>query len=212
MILFNNFKIQYEILKNEIDTAVQRVLNSGWYILGEELESFEKEFAKYIGTEFCIGVASGTEAIALALMALEVVPNDEVITANVTAFPTITGIMQAGAKPVVVDIKPDSGLMDAQKIEQKITKKTKAILPVHLYGQVCNMDDISVIANKYGLKVIEDCAQAAGSSFHNKKAGMFSDCSAFSFYPTKNLGAYGDAGAIVTNNENIAEKLRFLRN
>jgi len=212
MILFNNLKYQYENLKQDIDAALQRVLKSGWYILGKEVESFEDEFAKYIGTNHCVGVASGTEAIALSLMAAEIGNGSEVITANMTAFPTITGILQAGATPVVVDICSEDGLIDHNKIEERISSKTKAIIPVHLYGQSCNMDRIIEIANKYDLKVIEDCAQSIGTAFKGEKTGSLGCCGAFSFYPTKNLGACGDAGAITTNDENIFKKLLLLRN
>jgi dTDP-4-amino-4,6-dideoxygalactose transaminase len=212
MILFNDFRQEYHAVRQEIDEALQRVLHSGWYILGKEGEAFEKEFAAYIGAKYGVGVANGTEAIALALLSLGIGRGDEVITANITAFPTITGIMQAGATPVVVDINPEDGLMDCSKIEAKITSSTKAIVPVHLYGQCCDMEQIKSVADKYGLKIVEDCAQAAGSEYKHKKAGVWGDVAAFSFYPTKNLGAYGDAGAIVTDNQEIYEKLLSLRN
>ena len=212
MILFNDFSKEPQVLKQEIHRAIQRVVDSGWFILGKELEAFESDFAQYIGTRYCIGVASGTEAIALALMALNVGNGDEVITTNLTAFPTITGILQSGAKPVVVDIFSSNGLIDDQKIESKITKKTKAIVPVHLYGQSCNLAAIADIAEKYKLYVVEDCAQSTGATFNGTKCGAIGDCGAFSFYPTKNLGAYGDGGAITTNNEAVYTQLLALRN
>ncbi|MDR1699139.1 MAG: DegT/DnrJ/EryC1/StrS family aminotransferase [Prevotellaceae bacterium] len=212
MIAFNNFKAEYFSLQKEIDNAVQRVLQSGWYILGKEGEAFEQEFAAYIGADYCVGVANGTEAIALALMCLEIGAGDEVITTNLTAFPTITGIMQAGATSVVIDINPEDGLLNPTLIEARITPATKAIVPVHLYGQCCDMDTINAIAQKHGLKVVEDCAQAAGSEYRGKKAGVLGDLATFSFYPTKNLGAYGDAGAITTNSKVLYEKLLSLRN
>jgi dTDP-4-amino-4,6-dideoxygalactose transaminase len=212
MILFNDFRQEYHSVKEEIDEALRRVLSSGWYILGKEGEAFEKEFAAYIGAKYCVGVANGTEAIALALLSMDIGRGCEVITSNITAFPTITGIMQAGAKPVVTDINKEDGLMDCSAIEAKITSATKAIVPVHLYGQCCDMEQIKSIADKHGLKIVEDCAQATGSEYKNKKAGLWGDAAAFSFYPTKNLGAYGDAGAIVTDNEEIYEKLLSLRN
>jgi len=212
MIPFNDFKTQYLNIKKEIDSAVQEVLDSGWFILGKKLEFFENEFAKYIGTNFCVGVASGTEAITLSLMALDIKNGNEVITTNMTAFPTITGILQAGAIPVVVDIFERDGLIDYNKIEKKINHKTKAILPVHLYGQSCHMDEIIKIAKKYNLKIVEDCAQAVGATFQNKKVGSLGDCGAFSFYPTKNLGAYGDGGAVTTNDEITYQKLISMRN
>lgn len=212
MIPFNDFKQEVQVLKEEINGAIQKVLDSGWFILGKELEAFESDFAQYIGTSFCIGVASGTEAIALALMALNIGEGDEVITTNLTAFPTITGILQSGAKPVVVDILSSNGLIDYQKIESKISEKTKAIVPVHLYGQSCNLTAIENIAQKYKLYIVEDCAQSTGATFNGNKCGSLGDCGAFSFYPTKNLGAYGDGGAITTNDEAVYTKLLALRN
>lgn len=212
MIQVTDLQKQYNLLKTELNTAVQRVLDSGWFILGKECELFEKEFAEYLNIKYCIGVANGTEAIALSLMALNIGENHEVITTNITAFPTITGILQAGAKPVVIEIDPNTGLMDISKIEERITRNTKAILPVHLYGQSCDMDKITEIAEKHNLSVIEDCAQSAGTVYKDKYTGNFGHCAAFSFYPTKNLGAYGDGGLVATNDKTIAEKLLKLRN
>ena len=212
MILFNDFISEYHALKSEIDGAIARVLESGWFILGNELEQFESELADFLGAKYCVGVASGTDALTLSLMALEIGPGDEVITANMTAFPTITGILNAGATPVVVDVQLEDGLINPQAIRAQITSQTKAIIPVHLYGQACDMAAIRHIAGECGLKVIEDCAQACGATFRGKRVGNFGECGAFSFYPTKNLGAYGDAGAIVTNDENIYQRLRALRN
>ena len=212
MILFNDFSKEPALLKQEIQLAIQKVLDSGWFILGKELETFESDFARYIGTQYCIGVASGTEAIALALMAYNIGDGHEVITTNLTAYPTITGILQSGAQPVVVDIFGDSGLIDYRKIEDKITPKTKAIVPVHLYGQSCHMEEIKNIAQIHNLVVIEDCAQSTGATFQAKKCGAIGNCGAFSFYPTKNLGAYGDGGAITTNDEVVYNKLMALRN
>jgi dTDP-4-amino-4,6-dideoxygalactose transaminase len=212
MILFNDFSKEPVFLKKEIKQAIKKVLDSGWFILGKELKEFEENFAKYIGVNYCIGVASGTEAIALALTALNIGPGDEVITTNLTAFPTITGIIQSGAKPVVVDIISSTGLIDFQKIQSKITSETKAIVPVHLYGQICNLDEIKLIASQNNLVIVEDCAQSAGATYNGLKGGSIGDCGAFSFYPTKNLGAYGDGGAITTNNEEVYIKLLSLRN
>jgi dTDP-4-amino-4,6-dideoxygalactose transaminase len=212
MILLNDFKKQYSVLKEEIDSAISRVLESGWYILGKELELFETEFADFIGVPYCVGVASGTEAIALSLMASGIKPGDEVITSCFTAYPTITGIMQAGAIPVLVDVNPGDGLMDVNQITAKISGKTRAILPVHLYGQSCDMDAVLSIAGSHHLKVIEDCAQSAGATYKGRQTGSYGICSAFSFYPTKNLGALGDAGAVVTHDKKIYEKLLSLRN
>ena len=212
MILLNDFKRQYSGIKQEIDAAVSRVLDSGWYILGKELDLFEKEFASWLDVPYCAGVASGTEAIALSLMALGIGKGDEVITSCFTAFPTITGIMQAGATPVPADVNPEDGLINPAQIEKKITKKTKAIIPVHLYGQSCNMTQIMKLASDHGLFVVEDCAQSVGATYEGKKTGTIGICSAFSFYPTKNLGAIGDAGAVVTTDKTIYEKIVSLRN
>jgi len=212
MILFNDFSKEPQVLKQEIQHAIQRVVDSGWFILGKELEAFESDFANYIGIRYCVGVASGTEAIALALMAYNIGDGDEVITTNLTAFPTITGVLQSGAKPVVVDIFSDNGLIDYRRIQKKITTNTKAIIPVHLYGQSCNLDEIKKIAERNHLLVIEDCAQSNGATFNDIKCGAIGDCGAFSFYPTKNLGAYGDGGAITTNSEAVYTNLLALRN
>ncbi|MBT3538545.1 DegT/DnrJ/EryC1/StrS family aminotransferase [Candidatus Parcubacteria bacterium] len=212
MIPFVDFKTQYSNLKGEIDEAVHRVLDSGWYILGNEVKAFEQEFASYIGTKYCIGVASGTEAIALSLMALGIHPGDEVITTDITAYPTITAIAQSGAVPVLVDVHKEDGLIDVSKIEQYITPKTKAIVPVHLYGQSCDIDAIKLIADKHNLTIVEDCAQAAGAVYKEKKVGSIGSCAAFSFYPTKNLGAYGDGGAITTDSDEIYNQLIAMRN
>ncbi len=212
MILFNDLKRETESLREEILRAVARVLDSGWFVLGKEVDSFESNFAGYLGSRYCVGVASGTEAIALALMAHGIGVGDEVITTNLTAFPTITGIMQSGAKPVVADIDASTGLIDPVRIEAKITPSTKAVVPVHLYGQSCDLDVIAGIAERHGLVMIEDCAQAAGATYKGRKVGTFGHCGAFSFYPTKNLGAVGDGGAIVTTSELIYRKLLSLRN
>jgi dTDP-4-amino-4,6-dideoxygalactose transaminase len=212
MIYFNDINTQYLKIKKEINSSIKEVLESGWYIMGPKLENFEKEFAHYIGAEYCVGVASGTEAIALALLALNISDGDEVITTNVTAYPTIVGINQSGAKPVVVDIFSESGLIDYNRIEEKITAKTKAILPVHLYGQSCDMKKILEIAGRHNLFLVEDCAQSVGASYEGSKTGIFGKCSAFSFYPTKNMGAFGDGGAIATNDEGTYKKLLKLRN
>jgi len=212
MILFNDFSKEPGILKKEINAAIRQVVDSGWFILGKNLEAFEGNFAQYIGTKYAVGVASGTEAIALALMAHQIGPGDEVITTNLTAFPTITGILQSGAKPVVVDIIGPTGLIDYQKIQHKITAQTRAIVPVHLYGQSCNLDEIKSIALQNRLIVVEDCAQSTGATYRGKKCGSIGDCGAFSFYPTKNLGAYGDGGAVTTNDEAVYTKLLSLRN
>jgi len=212
MILFNDLSSEYLSIKQGIDKAILSVLKKGWFILGEEAKHFEREFAQYLGVQYCVGVGSGTDAITLSLIALGVSPGDEVITTSLTAFPTITGIVNSGAVPQVVDILPDTGLLNPFEIERIINEKTKAIVPVHLYGQCCDMDSIMELSKSYKLKIIEDCAQACGAEFKGNKAGSIADCGAFSFYPTKNLGAYGDGGAIVTDDEKIYEKLKLLRN
>jgi dTDP-4-amino-4,6-dideoxygalactose transaminase len=209
---FNNFQGEHKVISKEINSAINDVINSGWFVLGEKVKIFEEEFAKYIGTKFCVGCASGTEAIALSLMSFDIKAGDEVITTDITAFPTIVGILMTGAKPVVVDIKPDNGLMDCKKIEGVISPKTKAVIPVHLYGQCVDMASLKHIANKHNLLIVEDCAQSAGSEYKGKKAGTFGEVSAFSFYPTKNLGAYGDGGAVCTDDKGIYDKLLAVRN
>jgi len=212
LIKFNNFNTEYNFIKSEIDTSIARVISSGWYILGIELSNFEKLFSKYLGANYCVGVGSGTDALTISLMSLNIGKGDEVITTSLTAYPTITGILNSGAKPVLVDVYKSNALMDVEKIEAKINKKTKAIMPVHLYGQSCDMNMITKIAKKHNLAVVEDCAQATGALYKGKKVGTIGDCGAFSFYPTKNLGAYGDGGAIVTNSEKIYLKAKLYRN
>lgn len=210
-ISFSGLLEQYQSIQDEIDTAVVRVFKSGWYILGRELENFEKEFASYCGVGYVVGCASGTEAIALALMALDIKEGDEVITVPNTAVPTVSAISMVGATPVFVDVN-DYYLMDTGKIEKAITRRTKAILPVHLYGQIADMDEIVDIARQYNLEVVEDACQAHGAEYKGRKAGSIGDVGCFSFYPTKNLGCYGDGGAVTTNSKAIYEQLLMLRN
>jgi dTDP-4-amino-4,6-dideoxygalactose transaminase len=212
MILFNDFKAHYAAVRELVEPAVQRVLESGWYILGKELQQFETRFAEWLGCSHAVGVASGTEAIALALMAAGIGPGDEVITTNLTAYPTIVGIEQAGAKPVVVDIEPDSGLIDPVAIASNIGPRTRAIVPVHLYGQCCDMDAIMVLATAFNLEVIEDCAQSTGATWNGQQSGTFGRFGCFSFYPSKNLGAFGDGGAVVAHSAADAQRLCELRN
>lgn len=210
MINFGDLKRNYFSIKKETDEAVERVLSSGWFILGKELESFEKEFANYCGKKYGVGVGNGTQALELALKSFGIGNGDEVITIPNTSPFTVLGIIESGAKPVFVDVGEDY-LIDVKKIEKAINEKTKAIIPVHLYGQACDMALIIEIAEKHNLIVIEDCCQAHGAEYNGKKVPV-SDIGAFSFYPSKNLGAFGDAGIIVTNNEKINEKIRALRN
>ncbi|MBI4707812.1 MAG: DegT/DnrJ/EryC1/StrS family aminotransferase [Candidatus Omnitrophica bacterium] len=202
---------EYENEKHEIHAAIEKVLNSGRLILGDSVKNFEEAFAGYCGVNFGVGVNSGTDALFLGLKALGVGAGDEVITVANTAVPTVSAIVATGAKPVFVDINPATYLMDTTLIETVITEKTKCILPVHLYGQCVDMKSVNDIASAYGLKVLEDCAQSHGASFNGKKAGSMSTLSAFSFYPTKVLGGFGDGGMIITGDENLYKKLRRLR-
>ena len=211
MILCSNPKAQYLSYKNEIDAALRRVVDKGWYILGEEVKAFEMEFAAYIGVDHAVGVGSGTEAIHLALMACGIGPGDEVITVSHTAVATIAAIELAGATPVFVDIEPYFYTINASYIEKLITARTKAIIPVHLYGQPADIQKVLEIAQKHKLRVIEDCAQAHGARFEDKRVGSFGDLGCFSFYPTKNLGALGDGGMVITNDQNLADRVRALR-
>lgn len=202
---------QYRAIKSMIDERVLSVLASGSYILGTEVAAFEKEFSFYNKTKYTVGLNSGTDALYLALKAAGITKGDEVITTPVTFIATVETIVRTGATPVFVDIRESDSNMDAQKIEAKITPKTKAIVPVHLYGFACDLDAIHKIAKKRRLKVIEDCAQSVGAFIGNVRVGTTSDAGCFSFYPTKNLGAFGDGGALVTNDDKLAEKVRVLR-
>ncbi len=202
---------QYQTYKEEIDLAIARVLKSGWYVLGEEVKAFEKEFAEYQGVKHAIGVGSGTEALHLALAALGVGRGDEVITVSHTAVATVSAIELTGAKPVLVDIDSEYFTLDAAKLEAAITPRTKAIIAVHLYGQAAPIHEVIAMAKTRGIKVIEDCAQATGTQIQGVKAGSIADVGCFSFYPTKNLGAIGDGGALVTNDDDIAKKIQLLR-
>lgn len=212
IIPFTDLSGQYHSIKDEVDNAIKEVLDSGWYILGKKVEQFEKNFANYCQARYGIGVANGTDAIHLALLACGIGKGDEVITVSNTATPTVLAITYTGARPAFVDIDPESYTIDVNKIEENITKKTKAILPVHLYGQPADMDPILELSQKYDLKVIEDACQAHGAEYKGKKVGAIGDIGCFSFYPTKNLGGYGDGGMVVTNNEELDDKLRMLRN
>lgn len=208
---FVNYPLQYENLKEEIDQAVKRILESGDLILRKDVEDFEKSLANFLRVKHVIGVNSCTDGLIFSLMAAGIKPDDEVITVSHTFFATIEAVHHVGARPILVDIKDDF-LIDADKIKEKITPKTKAIIPVHLNGRVCQMDKILEIAEKYNLKIIEDSAQALGAEFIGKRAGSFGTAGCFSFYPAKILGCLGDGGAVSTNNDEIAEKLRLLRN
>lgn len=206
-----NLALQYRAHEKAIQNAVNRVLESGWYILGKEVATFEEEFSAYIGASHAIGVGSGTDAVALALRACGVQAGDEVITVSHTAVATIAAIEQIGALPVFADIAPQSRCMDPKSIPALISAKTKALVPVHIYGQPAAMHEIMEIARQYGLKVIEDCAQAHGAMIAGQQVGTFGDAAAFSFYPTKNLGACGDGGAVTSNDDTVANHCRWLR-
>ncbi len=212
MIPMVDLKNQFRTIKKDIIRVVTEILESSHYILGEKVSELEKKISEYIGTEYAIAVASGTDALHLAIDALDIGPGDEVLTTPFTFFATAEAILYTGATPVFVDIEPDTFNIDAGQIENHITKKTKAILPVHLFGHPANMNDIVKIARKYKLKVIEDCAQSFGAEFNGKKTGSFGDAGCFSFYPSKNLGAYGDGGMITINKASSAEIIKQLRN
>ena len=203
---------QYVTIKAEIDTAVHRVLDSGWFILGAEVEAFEREFAAYCDVGHAVGVGNGTDALMLALKALDVGPGDEVITVPMTAAFGAFAITMNGATPVFVDIEPGTANMDTALLERAITPRTKAIMPVHLYGQAADLAPIMAIAARHGVPVVEDSAQAHGALFDGKRVGSIGTIAGFSFYPSKNLGAAGDGGAVTTNDPALAEKVRMLRN
>ncbi len=211
MIPVFNISKQHSQIRAELVKAMENVLDSGWYILGKEVEAFEKEFAEFTGTSHAVGVASGTDALYISLKALDIGPGDEVITVSHTAVATVAAIVQTGAKPVFVDICEESYTMDPSQLPAAISARTKAIIPVHLYGQAADMDPILAIADSRGISVVEDCAQAHGALYKGKKVGSLGLMGAFSFYPTKNLGSMGDGGIIVTFDESIARKIRLLR-
>jgi dTDP-4-amino-4,6-dideoxygalactose transaminase len=211
MIPLVDLKAQYQALKPEIDRAVQQVMENAQFILGPAVASFEKEFAAFCRTAHAIGVNSGTSALHLSLLAAGVGPGDDVITVPFTFVATVAAIEYAGARPVLVDVEPRYWTMDPALIEAAITPRTKAIVPVHLYGQPADMDPILAIAGKHGLAVIEDACQAHGSDYKGRRCGSMGLLGCFSFYPGKNLGAYGEGGAVVTSDPALAEKVRLLR-
>ena len=209
---FVSFLPMEKELNNELREAFDRVFTRSWYIEGKEDEAFEKSFAKYCNVNYCIGVGNGLDALMLALKALGVGAGDEVIVPSNTYIATALAVTYVDATPIFVEPNINTFLIDPALIERKITDKTKAIMPVHLYGQACNMDSIMEIAKRYRLFVVEDCAQAHGATYKGRKVGSFGDVAGFSFYPGKNLGALGDAGAAVTNNKELADKIRALGN
>ncbi|MDR5903013.1 DegT/DnrJ/EryC1/StrS family aminotransferase [Halomonas icarae] len=212
MIPFLNLQAAYLELKQPIDEAISRVLSSGWYVLGPEVEAFEAEFADYCGVRHCVGVANGLDALTLALRALEVGPGDEVIVPSNTYIATWLAVSAVGASPVPVEPDPATHNIDPTRIEAAITSRTKVLLPVHLYGQPADLDPILGLATRHGLRVVEDAAQAHGARYKGRKIGGHGDIVCWSFYPGKNLGAMGDAGAITTQNFELAERVAMLRN
>ena len=211
MIFCGNPKAQYMAHRREIDAAIQDVLQNGRYILGEETAKLEEEFSEYIGVEYGVGVGSGTEALHLALAACGVTRGDEVITVSHTAVATVAAIELIGARPVLVDIEPDYYTLNPDSLAEVVNSKTKAIIPVHLYGQPANLEPILEMSKRHNLYVIEDCSQAHGAIYQGKRVGAWSHMACFSFYPTKNLGALGDGGMVVTNDDALAGKVRLLR-
>jgi dTDP-4-amino-4,6-dideoxygalactose transaminase len=212
MIAYENLRKVNEPFFEEFRRVFNETLEGGWYILGKNVERFEELFAAYCGVPHCIGVASGLDALVLSLRACEFPPGSEVLVPSNTYIATILAILQSGLKPVLVEPDLSTYNIDPQQIEERITPKTVAIMVVHLYGKVCAMDRILELGRHYGLKIFEDCAQAHGARLNGRNAGSFGDCAAFSFYPTKNLGALGDAGAVTTSDSALAESIRVLRN
>ena len=211
MIPFLDLKAQYQQMKPEIDAAVARVIDSAQFVLGPEVTAFEDRFAAYCGVKHCTALNSGTSALHLALLAAGIGPGDEVITVSMTFVATTAAVLYCGAKPVFVDVDPDTWTLDPRRIEAAITPQTKAILPVHLHGLMADMDPIMEIARHHGLVVIEDAAQSHGAEYRGRRAGSIGDMGCFSFYPGKNLGAYGEGGAVVSNNPELAHKTVLLR-
>lgn len=211
MVPFVDLKAQYATIKDEVEGAIRLVLESSSFIGGRELEEFEREFAAYCGSTYSVGVASGTDALHLALRSLGVGAGDEVITAANSFIASASAIEMVGARPVLVDIDPQTYTLDPQRVEEAITPRTRAIIPVHLYGQPADMDPIMRLAARYDLSVVEDAAQAHGAEYRGRRVGSIGDVGCFSFYPAKNLGAYGDAGAITTDDPELARRLLRLR-
>lgn len=211
MIPFVDLKAQYLTIKDEIDASIADILQSCQFVLGEKVEAFESDFASYCQSRHALGVNSGTSALHLALLAAGIKPDDEVITVSYTFVASVAAIRYTGARPVLVDIDPSSCAMNPALVEAAITPRTKAIMPVHLYGNCADMDPILETARRHNLTVIEDAAQAHGAEYKGKRAGSMGDLACFSFYPGKNLGAYGEGGAVVTNNAEYAESIRQLR-
>jgi dTDP-4-amino-4,6-dideoxygalactose transaminase len=208
---FANFRRTVDALRPELDAAIARVLDSGWFLLGREGEEFERDFAAWVGTSHAAGCASGTDAIELALRALGIGAGDEVVTQANTCVPTVAAIARAGATPVLCDVEPEAATIDPDSLAGALSPRTRAVVPVHLYGQIGDIDAVEALAREHGLAVIEDCAQAHGASAGGRNAGTVGAAAAFSFYPTKNLGAFGDGGAVVTSDAELDERLRLVR-
>lgn len=208
---FLDLKAQYETIKEEIKKAIMDIVESGHYIMGPNVKAFEEEIAEYLGVKHAIAVANGTDALVLTLDALGIGPGDEVITSPYTFFASAECISRVGAKPVFADIDPETLNINPEEIEKKITEKTKAIIPVHIFGRAVEMDKITALAEKHGLYVVEDACQAIGSEINGRKVGTIGKAGCFSFFPTKNLGAYGDGGLVITNDDELADKIRLLR-
>jgi dTDP-4-amino-4,6-dideoxygalactose transaminase len=212
MISLNDFKLEPEEIVSQEMEAIERVIRSGWYILGSEVDLFEKRWAEYCATSYAIGVANGMDAIEIGLRSLNIGVGDEVITTPMTAFATVLGIIRAGATPVLADIDPTTALLDLESVERCISARTKAVLLVHLYGQIKYMDVWTKFCQEKNIYLLEDCAQSHGAECNGQKAGSFGEWGAYSFYPTKNLGGIGDGGALVTNSAEIAKQSQILRN
>lgn len=212
MIPFLDLKAPYQEMKAELDEAIQRVVSSGWFILGAELEAFEEDYARYCEAEYCVGLSNGLDALHLALRAMDVGPGDEVIVPSNTYIATWLAVSHCGAIPVPVEPVETTYNIDPTRVEAAITPRTRVILPVHLYGQPADLDPILAIARKHGLRVLEDAAQAHGARYKGKRIGAHGDAVAWSFYPGKNLGAMGDGGAVTTNGADLADRIRVLRN
>lgn len=211
MIPFLDLRAQYQQIKTEVDAEIFRVLESNQYVLGPDVAAFEKRFAAYCSTDHCVALNTGTSALHLALLAANIGPGDEVITVSMTFVATTAAILYCGAKPVFVDVDPNTWTMDPSRIEAAITPRTKAILPVHLHGLMADMDPIVEVARRHKLVIIEDAAQSHGAEYKGRRAGSIGDVACFSFYPGKNLGAFGEGGASVTNNPELAHRMRLLR-
>ena len=209
---FLDLRAGYHELKPELDAASRRVMESGWYILGDEIEAFEREFARYCGAKHCVAVGNGLDALVLILRGYGMGPGDEVVVPANTYIASWLAVSYVGATLLPVEPNPETGNIDPDKIEEALTPRTKAIMAVHLYGQPAEMDRIAAVGRRHGLRVVEDAAQAHGASFQGRSTGNLGDGAGFSFYPTKNLGAFGDAGAVVTNDDDLADRIRVLRN